>query len=86
MKVGVIITILTLMATTAIAYGDIKLYGDLVFPDGTKQSMATVQGPVGLQGAQGDIGLKGDKGDTGAQGMKGDTGASAVTGVGIFIN
>jgi len=61
----------------------------IMYPDGTLQTSATVQGPKGDTGAAGPQGAQGIKGDTGdpgatgsqgAQGVKGDTGDTGATG------
>jgi hypothetical protein len=53
MKAFITLALFYLLATSAFAASNIKLYGDLEFSDGTKQTTAIVQGPVGLQGAPG---------------------------------
>lgn len=77
-KVMLSILLFILMSTNASADGVIKLHGDLEFPDGTKQSTATVQGPVGLQGAQGDTGPQGPKGDKGDPGPEGQVTLASI--------
>lgn len=59
MKTVVSFAIVLQMATFAFAAGNVKLYAPLEFSDGTPQSTATAQGPVGLQGAKGDTGSSG---------------------------
>jgi hypothetical protein len=60
--------------------GSVKVEGSgsqLVFPDGSTQTTATLQGPPGAkgdQGPQGIQGLKGDKGDKGDPGPAGPPG------------
>ncbi len=83
MKIIITLAATLLCAASAFAAGNVKIYTDLEFADGTPQSTAIVQGPVGLQGIQGDVGpqgLKGDKGDTGLPGIQGLTGAKGDTG------
>jgi hypothetical protein len=80
---------LVLLLSTAPSYagsfgtvinGGLKITGagtGLMFPDGTSQSTATLQGQkgdTGSQGIQGIQGLKGDKGDPGIQGLPGASG------------
>lgn len=59
--------------------GNIKMTnaGTIVFPDGSTQSSATLQGPQGIQGIKGDAGATGPQG---VQGLKGDTGTAGAVG------
>jgi len=63
-----------LFTASTFASANVVVKDALVFGDGTKQTTATVQWPVGLQGATGD---PGPVGPAGPQGTKGDTGAAA---------
>lgn len=57
--------------------------GGVIFPDGTIQSTAQVQGPKGDRGARGekgDRGSRGPKGDIGLRGPKGEKGDIGPTG------
>jgi hypothetical protein len=79
MKLVTMLTLLLMLATSSFAASNIKLYGDLEFADGTKQSTATVQGPVGLQGATGDTGPAGPAGPAGPQGPAGAASKPTLT-------
>lgn len=54
--------------------------GSLIFPDGSQQSTATLQGPPGAQGPAGPQGPTGAQGPQGPQGETGMTGAQGPTG------
>ena len=65
--------------------GDLRIYGapgvnGLVFPDGSIQRSATVQGPTGPQGPTGATGPKGSIGATGPQGPVGAAGPQGPVG------
>jgi hypothetical protein len=82
MNVIVSAAMLLLLATSTFAAGNVKLYGDLEFPDTTKQSTATVQGPVGLQGAKGDTGpVNTISVGTVTTGASGSQAAATITGI-----
>ncbi|MFZ4858815.1 MAG: PKD domain-containing protein [Desulfuromonadaceae bacterium] len=81
MKIVILTVMNFLLATSVFAAGNIKINANLEFPDGTIQSTATVQGPVGLQGAKGDTGPQGPKGDTGQVSLA--TICSAITSGGM---
>lgn len=60
--------------------GNLKIIngGSIVFPDGSVQATATLQGPQGVPGPQGIPGVEGQQGPTGPQGPKGITYVSTV--------
>lgn len=60
--VTLVLFLLLAVQSSFAAGGNVKLYGDLEFPDTTVQKTATVQGPIGLQGIQGDTGPQGPAG------------------------
>jgi len=64
MNALITLALLLLMATSTFAAGDVKINGDLEFPDGTIQSTATVQGPQGEKGDTGPAGPQGAPGTT----------------------
>lgn len=55
----IVCLLLLLSATSAFAAGGVKLYGDLIFADGTRQTTATAQGAKGDVGAAGEAGASG---------------------------
>jgi photosystem II stability/assembly factor-like uncharacterized protein len=68
-------------AEDVVVNGELRVYGDgLVFPDGTVQKTATVQGPTGPQGPAGAQGSKGNTGPTGPQGPQGPQGPTGPGG------
>ena len=58
----------------------------IMFPDGTLQTTATLQGPKGDTGATGVQGFRGDKGDTGPQGVPGASVNSSAICINNIIN
>lgn len=66
----------TAMGLGELEPGEVAVFpGPIEFPDGTKQSTATIQGPAGPKGDTGETGPKGDAGPAGADGAPGVDGA-----------
>ncbi|MFZ4860040.1 MAG: collagen-like protein, partial [Desulfuromonadaceae bacterium] len=87
MRKTILSVVAIFLSSSTFASANVVVKDTLVFGDGTKQTTATVQGPVGLQGATGDTGpagpagLQGATGSAGPQGMTGAAGVSGAAGI-----